>query len=71
MSAEDETERKRLEARLYAVPVSLRRPRRRTRAAAPPQPQQPQQVQRGVMTMADAQALMAQWGATDAQLGAG
>ncbi|MET8609830.1 hypothetical protein [Streptomyces misionensis] len=66
MSAEDDTERKRIEARLYAVPVELRRPRRaRVRAAAPKEPQ------RGVMTMADAQALMAQWGAADAQLGTG
>ncbi|MEU5497992.1 hypothetical protein [Streptomyces griseofuscus] len=72
MSAEDDTERQRIEAKLYAVPVELRRPRRtRNRTATPQQPQQPQQSQRGVMTMADAQALMTQWGAADAQLGTG
>ncbi|MFE2077129.1 hypothetical protein [Streptomyces misionensis] len=73
LSAEDDTECKRIEARLYAMPVELRRPRRaRTRAAAAPeQSQQPEQPQRGVMTMAGAQALMAQWGAVDARFGAG
>ncbi|MEV6740473.1 hypothetical protein AB0N14_27385 [Streptomyces sp. NPDC051104] len=75
MSAEDETERKRIEARLYAVPVELRRPRRAARARQPQQsqqpPEQPARPPRAVMTMADAQALMAQWGATDAQLGTG
>ncbi|PWI15945.1 hypothetical protein DI272_18590 [Streptomyces sp. Act143] len=69
-SCEDDNERRRVQAKLYAMPKELRRPRR---AAALPraQQQQPQQPQRGVMTMQDAHALMAQLAAQDAQLGAG
>ncbi|MER6975680.1 hypothetical protein [Streptomyces carpinensis] len=72
-SAEDDAERKRIEARLYAPPKALRRPRRaRTSSSQQPrQEQQPQQPQRTAMTLADAQALMAQWGAMDSQLGTG
>ncbi|MYR64409.1 hypothetical protein GTY54_52100 [Streptomyces sp. SID625] len=64
-SCEDDTERRRVQAKLYAPPKTVRRPRR---AGGPQQPQRPQ---RGAMTMKDAQALMAQLAAQDAQLGMG
>lgn len=64
-SAEDDNERRRIQAKLYAMPKELHRPRRdRTQSRQ-------QQPQRGVMTMQDAQALMAQLAAQDSQLGAG
>ncbi|MFF4733323.1 hypothetical protein ACFY3M_50630 [Streptomyces mirabilis] len=68
-SADDDAERRRIQAKLYAMPKELRRPRR-TGTLPRAQQQQPQQPQRGVMTMQDAQSLMAQLAAQDAQLGA-
>ncbi|MET9462944.1 hypothetical protein ABZY05_49655 [Streptomyces canus] len=64
-SAEDDSERRRIEAKLYAPPQALRRPRGQ-RAA-----QQPQQAPRGALTMSAAKSLMAQLAAQDAELGAG
>ncbi|MEU1852944.1 hypothetical protein ABZ499_27675 [Streptomyces sp. NPDC019990] len=63
-SAEDDAERRRIEAKLYAPPKALRRPRAQ-RAV------QPQQPQRGALTVQDAKSLMAQLAAQDAQLGLG
>ncbi|MGW3512093.1 hypothetical protein [Streptomyces sp. NPDC000994] len=60
MSADDDAERSRIRASLYAPP----RAERRSRGQRP-------QPQRGTMTMQGAQALMAQLAAQDAQLGAG
>ncbi|WP_242435886.1 hypothetical protein [Streptomyces sp. Root369] len=60
--AEDDNERRRIQAKLYAMPKELRRPRRERAQSGQQQPQ------RGVMTMQDAQALMAQMAAQDAQL---
>ncbi|MCX4458689.1 hypothetical protein OOK58_43040 [Streptomyces sp. NBC_01728] len=62
MSADDDAERKRIEARLYTKPKAMRR-------AGGQRPQQ--QPQRGGLTLSGAQALMAQMAAQDAQLGAG
>lgn len=61
MSADDDVERSRIRAVLYAPPRTERRSRG----------QRPQEPQRGAMTMYGAQALMAQLAAQDAQLGAG
>lgn len=61
-SAEDDAERRRIEAKLYAPPKSMRRPR----GQRAPKRQQ----QRGALTLQDAQSLMAQMAAQDAQLGA-
>ncbi|MFJ1607063.1 hypothetical protein ACIOHS_27375 [Streptomyces sp. NPDC088253] len=62
-SAEDDAERKRIQAKLYAPPKELRRSRREGAKARQPQ--------RGALTMQGAQSLMAQLAAQDAQLGAG
>ncbi|MGJ3558820.1 hypothetical protein ACR6C2_07525 [Streptomyces sp. INA 01156] len=61
-SAEDDAERRRIKAKLYAPPKPLRRSRGQ-RAQ--------QQPQRGELTLQGAQTLMAQMAAQDAQLGAG
>ncbi|MEU7323432.1 hypothetical protein ABZ682_23200 [Streptomyces griseoviridis] len=61
-SAEDDSERRRIEAKLYAPPRAARRPRGQRPA---------QQAPRGALTMSDANSLMAQLAAQDAQLGAG
>ncbi|MFD4609730.1 MULTISPECIES: hypothetical protein [unclassified Streptomyces] len=60
MSADDDAERSRIRASLYAPP----RAERRSRGQRPQPPG-------GAMTMHGAQALMAQLAAQDAQLGAG
>ncbi|MFF4146895.1 hypothetical protein ACFY0A_37470 [Streptomyces sp. NPDC001698] len=60
MSADDDAERSRIRAWLYAPP----RAERRSRGQRP-------KPQGGAMTMQGAQALMAQLAAQDAQLGAG
>ncbi|MFF0092661.1 hypothetical protein ACFYSF_22245 [Streptomyces canus] len=62
-SAEDDAERRRIEAKLYAPPTAQRRPRGSRPAA--------QQPQRGALTLTDAKSLMAQLSAQDAQLGSG
>ncbi|MGW1501195.1 hypothetical protein ACWCQW_21890 [Streptomyces mirabilis] len=62
MSADDDAERKRIEALLYVKPKTMRR-------AGGQRPQQ--QPQRGALTLSGAQALMAQMAAQDAQLGTG
>jgi hypothetical protein len=66
-TAEDEAERRRIEAKLYAPPKELRRPRRRQSQSS----QSSEPTARGGLSMQYAQALMAQFAAQDAQLGTG
>ncbi|TXS51948.1 hypothetical protein EAO75_09310 [Streptomyces sp. uw30] len=62
-SAEDDAERRRIEAKLYAPPMAKRRPR----GPRPPR----EQPQRGQMPVSDARSMMAQLAAQGAQLGLG
>ncbi|MFD0208949.1 hypothetical protein ACFVH9_07415 [Streptomyces hirsutus] len=65
MAADDDAERRRIEARLYTRPKELRKPGSSRRMAS-----RTEGSQRGQMTVQDATSLMAQLAAQDAQLGA-